>query len=65
LELFSSARKKGKNCDTIILHIDIPISKTNTIISEINNGHVYDLAHACGGGLNSANVENCKIMFRI
>jgi hypothetical protein len=31
--------------DTII--IDIAISKTDKIISEIDNGHVYDLAHAC------------------
>ncbi len=31
----------------IILHIDIAISKTNMIISEIDNGHVYDLAPAC------------------
>jgi hypothetical protein len=30
----------------IILDIDITISKTNTIISEIDNGHVYNLAHA-------------------
>jgi hypothetical protein len=30
----------------IILNIDIAISKTNTIISEIDNGHVYDLTHA-------------------
>jgi hypothetical protein len=30
----------------IILNIDIAISKTDMIISEIDNGHVYDLTHA-------------------
>ncbi len=32
--------------DTIIIDIDFTISKMDTIISEIHNGHVYDLAHA-------------------
>jgi hypothetical protein len=30
----------------IIIDIDIAISKTDTRISEIDNGHVYDFAHA-------------------
>jgi hypothetical protein len=31
--------------DTIIIHIDIPITKTDTIISKIEIAHAYDLAH--------------------
>jgi hypothetical protein len=31
----------------IIIDIDIAISKHDIIISKINDGHVYDLAHAC------------------
>jgi hypothetical protein len=31
----------------MVQDIDIAISKPNTIISEIYNGHVYNLAHAC------------------
>jgi len=32
--------------DMITIDIDIAISKTNMIISKIDNGHVYNLAHA-------------------
>jgi hypothetical protein len=39
--------EKMVKCDTIILNIDIAISKTHMIISEIDNRHVYDLVHAC------------------
>jgi hypothetical protein len=42
----------------IILDIDIATSKTDTIISEIDNGHVYDLAHAC-----FRLVQNFKIIY--
>jgi hypothetical protein len=36
-----------KKNDMIVIDIDIMITKTDTIISEIEITYVYDLTHAC------------------
>jgi hypothetical protein len=45
-EIYLLHWRKQYNFDMIILDIDFTLQKIDTLILEIDIGHVYDLAHA-------------------